>query len=929
MQSISPTLIQQRIQAANLISRSLLYSLSRQHLDTQLQDAKFFQPLPPPDRMLLEEPYFLRIDQIGSSINDSFEHALTALQTTLSACHAPQQYTLIFLIVSDGQENHIYLGIRSHNYSLYPSIDFIKTIGNFLQGNWPGTQVSICHEDDPVFAKEVLQPLQTDLRNAIALTGIPSPKRSDQNGYPQSLDRFLRGFRGLPFTYMVIAEPMPNSEVEDILHRCRDLLSHVHALAKITQTLTTSESSSQSAGWNANQSQGTSSSTTTSQEAFAERSQMQSSDVLKALGLAAVSKASRFAPLAFAATLGAKLLRGDRERPDQKMTYSASETTSETMAFGVSETTTLSQSAAEALGQEYVNAHAQTAESQLQEFIHRFEQSRSLGCWNVGVYLLANRPDLAQQGGTQLKALLTGEKTALEPIRVHDLNRVWAKSAKSALQAFQQPTIGLVEVINHIQKEKFTLADQVEHPLGFSFSRLTTPLNTEELALLVNLPQRQIPGIPLIATTDFSLNVPAVKPDDLVLGSLLDGGDVTSLKYPISLKTLAKHTLLAGITGSGKSNTCLRLLSELQQRHLPFLVIEPAKDEYVRWAMRVNANLPPDSPDRIHVYMPGAQSFRGQRLEHILHLNPLDIIWLGENHTPQVLSHIDRLKSILNAAFPMQESLPILLEEVLFTVYSRLKWLEIELPAKDSPRPTLRGMYDAVQEVVKQKGYDERVTANLTAALMTRLQSLRRSWKGQLFDQPRSTPWADLFDKPVVINLSLLGDDSDRAFAMAVLLQFLYEYRQARADIDEGTTQEPDLRHLTVVEEAHRVLLRPAPGTPEQANPQGKVAAMFSNMLSEIRAYGEGLLLVDQIPARLIPDAIKNTNLKIVHRIVADDDRQAMGSSMTLTAAQTELINRLHVGQAIVFGDQDDMAAWVQVAKQDTTELRYENNQAT
>jgi hypothetical protein len=913
MQAADPQSIKQRIQTANLISRSLLFSLGRQHLDVPLASAQFIQSLPPPDRILLEEPCFLRINQIGGSVSGSFEHALNALQTTLSACHAPQQYTLIFLITSNGHENHIYLGVRSHNYSLYPSIDFIKNIGNFLQGNWPGTRVSVCEEDDPVFDREVLQPLRNDFRHAIALTGIPSPKGSDQIGYPQSLDRFLRGFRDLPFTYMVVAEPMATSEVEDIVYRCRDLLSHVYALTKITQTLTTTDGSSRSEGWNVSNSKGTSTATTTS-EAITDHN----SDLLTSLGLVAAGATKLtlgFSPLTFAFALDAALMPRQFSS-SQPPSRSITETSSETISVGMSETTTLSQSAAEAFGQEYVNAHAQAAESQLQQFIHRFEQSRSLGCWNVGVYLLANRPDIAQQGGTQLRALLTGEKTALEPIRVHDLTRVWAKSAKSALQAFQQPSIGLVQAVNKERKEKFTLADRVEHPLGSSFSSLTTPLNTEELALLVNLPQRQLPGIPLIVTAEFSLNVPAVRSDDLVLGSLLDGGDVTSLKYPLSLKTLVKHTLLTGITGSGKSNTCLRILGELQQRHLPFLLIEPAKDEYVRWAMRVNANLPPDSPDRILVYMPGAQSFRGQRLENVLRLNPLDIIWLHEEHTPQILSHIDRLKSILNAAFPMQESLPILLEEVLFTVYSRLKWLDADLPGQDSPRPTLRSMYDTVQEVVKQKGYEERVTANLTAALMTRLQSLRRSWKGQLFDQPRSTPWQDLFDKPVVINLSLLGDDSDRAFAMAVLLQFLYEYRQAQSDIGELSSQDPELKHLTVIEEAHRILLNVPMSTSVQANPKGKVAEMFSNVLSEIRAYGEGLLLVDQVPSRLIPDAIKNTNLKIVHRLVANDDRQAMGGCMTLTSAQTELINRLRAGQAIVYGDQDDMAAWVQIERQ-------------
>ena len=73
-------------------------------------------------------------------------------------------------------------------------------------------------------------------------------------------------------------------------------------------------------------------------------------------------------------------------------------------------------------------------------------------------------------------------------------------------------------------------------------------------------------------------------------------------------------------------------------------------------------------------------------------------------------------------------------------------------------------------------------------------------------------------------------------------------------------------------------------------------------MLSEIRAYGQGLVIVDQVPGRLIPDAIKNTNLKIIHRLIASDDIDSVASSMGLTNDQRSIIPRLATGQAIVSG---------------------------
>lgn len=431
------------------------------------------------------------------------------------------------------------------------------------------------------------------------------------------------------------------------------------------------------------------------------------------------------------------------------------------------------------------------------------------------------------------------------------------------------------------------------------------------MALLVNLPRREVSGIQVIPTADFSLNPPKIQEHCVKLGNLLEGGEATSLSYNISLRTLAKHTLVTGIIGSGKTTTCCTLLNELLQLGTPFLVIEPAKDEYVKWAMDLNEGLTNDVSKPITIYMPGVQSWRGHKLEHQLKLNPLDIVWL-EGMRPDVLSHLDRLKSIFVGRSLMQEVLPVLLEDVLIYTYNRpnRNWLAEELPPYGTHLPTLEEMYNHISVVITGKSYDPHITADLTTALKTRIYSLRQGWKKLLFDQTHSTKWADIFDQPVVINLSHLGDDADKAFTMAILMLFLYEYRQAQYEL--GKLTQP-LKHITVIEESHRILMRSTPSTLEQVNPQAKVAEMFANILSEIRVYGEGMILVDQVPARLIPDAVKNTNLKIVHRLVASDDRDATASYMTLTNEQAAIIKRLRPGQAIIFGDQDDMPAWVQI----------------
>jgi len=156
-----------------------------------------------------------------------------------------------------------------------------------------------------------------------------------------------------------------------------------------------------------------------------------------------------------------------------------------------------------------------------------------------------------------------------------------------------------------------------------------------------------------------------------------------------------------------------------------------------------------------------------------------------------------------------------------------------------------------------------------------------------------------------------MGDDTDRSFVMSLLLQFLYEYRINESEKADFSFNSNDLRHLIVIEEAHRVMSY----NPNPDSPQAKCGQLFSNMLSEIRAYGQGMVIVDQVPGRLIADAIKNTNLKIIHRLIAADDIDAVSSSMGLTNDQRTIIPKLATGQAIVSGVNAGRASYISDAE--------------
>jgi hypothetical protein len=177
-----------------------------------------------------------------------------------------------------------------------------------------------------------------------------------------------------------------------------------------------------------------------------------------------------------------------------------------------------------------------------------------------------------------------------------------------------------------------------------------------------------------------------------------------------------------------------------------------------------------------------------------------------------------------------------------------------------------------------------------------------------MLDTLRSTPIHELLRSKVLLELKHIGDDEEKCFLMGLLLAQIYEYREV-----EGASGSP-LRHVILIEEAHRLLRRvPEYISPEVGNSRGKAVETFSNVISEIRDFGEGLIVVDQIPAKLTPDVIKNTTIKIVHRTLAIDDREMVGGTMGLTSDQSKELPLLPVGQAVVHSEGSDKPFLVQI----------------
>ena len=397
---------------------------------------------------------------------------------------------------------------------------------------------------------------------------------------------------------------------------------------------------------------------------------------------------------------------------------------------------------------------------------------------------------------------------------------------------------------------------------------------------------------------------------------MVDTGVIQNNEYKIDPHALVRHALVTGSTGSGKSTTCKTIIREVAKRGIPVLIIEPAKDDYMRWAVQENRKLPNDRQFRL--YMPGVKEFEGEKLSE-LKLNPFQPGAVRDAPV-DLMQRGEKLTAVLNASLPVSDVLPVIIDETVYSYLYRNFKAHFLAGEMEQPLvyPKMDGMIEMAKAVLRARNYEQKVQDNIGASLETRFQYLVRGTRGKILNVGRSTEFEELFQKPAVINLSRITNEKDRALIMSLLMLSLYEYRISAYTWDEGWRKEAQknhLLHLTVIEEAHNVLSRPRGDYGGTGNPQQAAADLFVSMLSEIRSYGEGMMIVDQVPTRLIPDAVKNTNYKIVHRLTSPDDCDVMASGLALRPDQKPLIVSLGIGNAIICGDMDDAAAWVKINK--------------
>lgn len=391
----------------------------------------------------------------------------------------------------------------------------------------------------------------------------------------------------------------------------------------------------------------------------------------------------------------------------------------------------------------------------------------------------------------------------------------------------------------------------------------------------------------------------SVKTAKTYADNIINGGDIEVGKLRSSskgdtigfnLKDLAKHMLVVGTPGSGKTTFSVGMLDRLwKEHHIPFLVIEPAKNEYRALVQSI--------PD-LQVFTPG-KNF----------ISP----FVYNPFVPPKNVKLETYKSTLKTAFAagvsMTTPLDKIFEEAINNCYSDFRWLDTYTTDNKGKIFNITDFIKCFQQTFDEIGYTGDAK-NIGRAGVVRLNSLVN-----LFDNYYSIPIEDLLSKPTIIELAAIENAEQKALIISLLLLSVLSYVNANY-VGKG-----GLKNVILLEEAHVLLDSNMNSGQGEANPSSIAQGLIKRMLAEIRSYGVGLVIADQSPRKVGTDVVALTDMKVIFRLVEAADKQIIADSSNMSDAMIQRMSKLKPGEAFLFFNKLDEPEEVI-----TPDYRLENN---
>lgn len=873
--------------ADNIIMKKYLNSLDEMPIRKVSDDIKN-----------IKEGSNFQIFKIQSIVYDKNENNIDKLTTVYNSLSSYKEAAIVVFVVGKASGVDIYMGSACRKYEKTETKDESETeskskskvdinlrakqkstletafLSNFI-GSGVNDDIKIeCKKNEPRDENnnEFILGEIFDGKNAVtALNGVPAIRNeqgANNERFIQGIEKFIDSMKGQKYSVIFLADVVNAEKIEYICAQYEDLYSQLYPFAKSEQTLNTSEQRSEI------------------DSIIKGITDTTNESISKATGIGTTE--STFSSNSVGGSVGVSVGKGgsasigvsaDYHHTKGKSTANT-QTTTDTKSSGTAKSLTeqnsvshsLTTGTGEAIQISYMNRAVKTLLDRIDEHIKRLRSFEDVGVFDCGAYFLSESSAHSIAAATKYRALIRGENSSIEGSALN----TWENegSIKYADEIF--------EYLKKLYHPSFLISGEGDESDKRIFATPTTMMSGKELALEISLPKKSVSGLPVIECAEFGRDVVSYdnkeNAKNISLGKIFHmHRDEENSPVELDRNSFSSHVFITGSTGAGKSNTVFKILNEATRGgDVKLLVVEPAKGEYKDVF---------GGRDDVSVYG------TNPKITELLKINPFSF---PENIL--VSEHIDRLVEIFNVCWPMYAAMPAILKSAVIRAYESCGW---DMNTSENVHKIFPNFLDVLREiryVLDESEYSADNKSDYTGALVERLKSLTNGINGQIFGGAE-IPEQDLFDKNVIVDLSRVGSTETKSLIMGLLMVKLQEYRMS-----EGKPDNSDLKHITVLEEAHNLLKRTSTEqASETANLLGKAVELIANSIAELRSFGEGFIIADQSPGLLDMSVIRNTNTKIIHRLPDFSDRELVGKAASLNDEQIIELAKLPLGVAAVY----------------------------
>lgn len=334
-------------------------------------------------------------------------------------------------------------------------------------------------------------------------------------------------------------------------------------------------------------------------------------------------------------------------------------------------------------------------------------------------------------------------------------------------------------------------------------------------------------------------------------------GDVIETGAPFGLdlnKEILCHILIAGCSGSGKTNLNRHIIRQLAERGIPVFIPDIKNDYASIHTLIGKENLLTTKPDAGELKFNPLQPPEG--------VNPIQ--WL------QVI--VD----IFGQAFSLMVGSKGFLLENINELYRTCGVYEGK-----KEYPSMFELYTLLEKTwIPLYSRDARFQESSLGRMKTALVTL-----GDVFDCSVGYPIPELIRTNWVLQLHGLASFIQNFLVLSIMYAF-FMYRIS------NNLRSGKLRHVVILDEGKRVA--------DKNQEKNKEIPYTDLLVSQIREFDTGIFLSDQEVTKIAESYKANTYTKIGFSLNNGSDIWNMARCMSLNREQMEYFNKLKVGQGIV-----------------------------